>query len=42
MTSASFFFWYILPLIIAALGWGVALYSRYVEKKTRPNRHPGE
>lgn len=40
--SSAFFFWYILPLLIGALGLAVACYSRYVEKKTRPNRHPGE
>ncbi|MGI2032315.1 hypothetical protein ACRQ1B_07965 [Rhizobium panacihumi] len=42
MTSASFFFWYVLPLIIAAIGWGAALYSRYSERKTRPDRHAAE
>ncbi|SFB42815.1 hypothetical protein SAMN03159496_03629 [Rhizobium sp. NFR07] len=42
MTSAYFFFWYVLPLIVGALGLAIAFYSRYLEKKTRPNRHPGE
>lgn len=40
--SSAFFFWYILPLLIGALGLAVAFYSRYIEKKTRPNHHPGE
>ncbi|WJH39861.1 hypothetical protein N7E02_24615 [Aliirhizobium terrae] len=42
MTSAYFFFWYVLPWLVGAIGLVVAVYSRYIEKKTRPNRHPGE
>jgi hypothetical protein len=42
MTSAYFFFWYVVPWIVAAIGMGIAVYSRYNERKTRPDRHPAE
>jgi hypothetical protein len=42
MTSAYIFFWYVLPLLVGAAALGVAWYSRYVEKKTRPTGRPGE
>ncbi len=42
MTSGYIFFWYVLPFLLAGAGWAIALYSRYIEKKTRPTRRPGE
>jgi hypothetical protein len=42
MTSAYIFFWYILPLLVGAGALGIACHSRYIEKKTRPKRRPGD
>jgi hypothetical protein len=41
MSSASVFFWFILPFLIAAAGWGIVLFNDWNDR--RHNRlHPGE
>ncbi|MGE7369207.1 hypothetical protein ACQKKX_09070 [Neorhizobium sp. NPDC001467] len=42
MTSASFFFWYILPVLISVFGWGVAAYVTRNDSKPPHNQHPAE
>lgn len=42
MNSASFFFWYVLPILIGVFGWGVALYVTRNDPKPPRGRHPAE
>ncbi|WP_269071713.1 hypothetical protein [Rhizobium sp. C4] len=41
MTDAMVFYFYILPLLIAGLGWAIVLLNDWSDRRHR-NMHPGE